>query len=256
MSAFSQSDLAELESHDLIDRLVFHEQSGSTNDLAKSVIPAAGETVLFLSELQTGGRGRGENSWSVSEGSLTFSLLVDTRAFDIPMSKRPLLPLASGVAVRDAIFHILPDEATEVKWPNDVMLNGRKLAGILVEPHECCEHHVIIGVGMNVGNVIDDADLRSVAISLADFDVKVSRTSVLMGVLIELAGRLSQVRGERGALIDALNACSYLQGKEIRINAAGHVSRGRCRRIDRDGALILDNDGSEHRYLAGSVELA
>jgi BirA family biotin operon repressor/biotin-[acetyl-CoA-carboxylase] ligase len=258
MSAFSQSELADIESHALVDHLVFHERSGSTNDLAASATPEDGESILFLSALQTNGRGRGENRWNASEGSLTCSLLLDTRVADISMAKRPLLPLAAGLAIRDVAADLLSDKLVQVKWPNDVMVNSRKLAGILVEAHGVSVHHVTIGMGINVANAIGttDAELRGIATSLTELGVRVSRASVLVEILSSLRRRLSQISRNDDALISVLNRCSYLQGKEIQIDAAGRVSTGRCVRIDPDGALVLESAVGESRHLAGSVELA
>ena len=164
-----------------------HASMASTNDRA---IAAAAESavrlpLLILADAQTAGRGRGSNRWWTGHGSLAFSLLlgpvgsdqrVSTSAgppdsgigepalarselvppYDLQAQRpTPLIALAAGVAVVDALTPLVPGREIGIHWPNDVMQDGRKLAGILIEVLPCGKQ--VIGIGINTNNSAAEA---------------------------------------------------------------------------------------------------
>ena len=124
------------------------ERTGSTNaDLLARA--AAGEDIagaVFIAEQQTAGRGRNGRSWSSPRAQITLSVGVD--AGGVPPDAWGWVPLATGVAVVDAVAAVTGVEAG-LKWPNDVLANGRKLAGILAEV-AAAQPAIVVGIGLNV----------------------------------------------------------------------------------------------------------
>jgi BirA family transcriptional regulator, biotin operon repressor / biotin---[acetyl-CoA-carboxylase] ligase len=132
-------DPARIRNETFVQSLTWLEEVGSTNThLLESI--SGGESrpvpplpLLLGADRQTRGRGRGRNAWWAAEGALTFSLLLQPERYGIPISRWPLLSLATGLAIRDALDSHLPGISLQVKWPNDVYADGRKLCGILIE---------------------------------------------------------------------------------------------------------------------------
>src|SRR5258708_37463426 len=127
--------------------------TASTNDDAKRAAKAgAPHGATWVAEAQTEGRGRQGRTWTSSSGeSLLFSVLV---RLDLSPSKVPRVALVAGLAVRDAVARAAPAATVEIKWPNDVLIDGRKVAGILVESVTTASgsgrsHAVVVGIGIN-----------------------------------------------------------------------------------------------------------
>ncbi|MBL4702111.1 MAG: biotin--[acetyl-CoA-carboxylase] ligase [Phycisphaeraceae bacterium] len=172
-------DLQHLVKDGLVAGVTYHDQLPSTNDLALQLGKQMDLPLphLVLTDCQTAGRGRGINPWWWATGALTFSLIVDSAKWQWDETDLPKLPLAVGVAVCDAVQQGLPDATVGLKWPNDVWLNGRKVAGILVERIELAGEdggtlstgRLVIGVGVNVNNRWDQAptEIRGLGTSMA-----------------------------------------------------------------------------------------
>jgi BirA family biotin operon repressor/biotin-[acetyl-CoA-carboxylase] ligase len=212
-------------------------ETPSTNDRARALaIAGAPHGTLVTAGAQTAGRGRQGRRWVAPPGrALLMSLVV--------REPHPLLPLAAAVAVADAA-----GERARIKWPNDVLLGGGKLAGILVEAR-AQEGWAVVGIGINVA--VRPADLpeelrpTAAGLGLEPHDVE----TVLVQVLAALERALSL---ERLALLDAWRARDALRG--LPITWAG--GRGTAAGIDDDGRLIVDLEGGGRLALAsGEVHL-
>jgi BirA family biotin operon repressor/biotin-[acetyl-CoA-carboxylase] ligase len=209
----------------------------STNDRARELAAAgAPHGTLVTAAAQSAGRGRQGRTWSAPPGR---ALLMSLVLRDPPA----LLPLAAAVAVADAAG----PQAT-IKWPNDVLLGGRKLAGILAEGRPQ-EGWAVLGVGLNVAVRPGDlpAELRDAAASLGlepgDVD------AVLARVLAALERTLAL---DPGALLDAWRERDALLGREITWSAG----RGRAAGIDGAGRLVVELPGGGRTTLdAGEVHL-
>lgn len=229
-----------------------HERVSSTNDRLRVLArEGARPFTTVIAEEQTGGRGRSGRSWWSPHGSgLWLSVLLEGEAEGAP----PLTPIVVGVAVARAVAATAPDLSPRIRWPNDVLVGGRKVCGILCEG--VTGGRVIAGVGINVSQAPDDfpADLRGRAGSLeAAAGTSVSRPR-LAGALLEALGDLfrdgppRRLDGGLGSEVEALDA---LRG--VRVEAGVGVS-GRVLGIAPDGALIVeDRQGRRNRILAGSV---
>jgi BirA family transcriptional regulator, biotin operon repressor / biotin---[acetyl-CoA-carboxylase] ligase len=208
---------------------------------------------VVLTSRQTSGRGRGGNSWFSTAGCLTVTFVFPVEEHLEPHQ----LPLIAGLAVRNAAAELTGEAGIQLKWPNDLMFEGKKLAGLLCERVDKVD---LIGLGLNVnvGRKNLPAALRDSATSLSQiaggrFD--------LTGVLVEVAHHLRRTLQSRTSHTFAAFRAEYdqhhaLPGKMITI-VDGQESplRGRCVGIDDAGRLLVKGKRNTHRVLAGHVAL-
>ena len=209
----------------------------STNDRARALAAGgAPHGTLVTAAAQTAGRGRQGRAWSAPPGQALLMSLVLHRP-------RRLLPLAAAVAVAETA-----GPAAAIKWPNDVLVDGRKVAGILAEGRPQ-EGWAVLGVGLNVAVRLDDLppELRDTAATLGLEPTDVE------AVLERLLGALERALDlDDDALLDAWRARDALRGREIAW-AAGH---GRAAGVDGDGRLVVElPDGGRTALEAGEVHL-
>ena len=236
-------------------RLDVVECTGSTNaDLLARA--AAGESLagaVRSAERQPAGRGRSGRVWSSPRAQLTLSVGID--AGDVAPDAWGWLPLAAGVAVVDALAAVAGVEAG-LKWPNDVLANGRKLAGILTEV-AAAQRAIVVGIGLNVtlrDDEVPDADVTS----LLTLDVETpDRASLTRVLLRELARRVEGWHAANGAdagLIADYRARSVTIGSAVRaILPGGREVLGTARSIDEQGRLHIDAAGGPVAVSAGDV---
>jgi BirA family transcriptional regulator, biotin operon repressor / biotin---[acetyl-CoA-carboxylase] ligase len=211
--------------------------AGSTNERARELAAAgAPHGTLVTAAEQTAGRGRQGRTWTAPAGR---ALLCSVIVREPPR----LLPLAAGLAVAEAVG----DEAL-LKWPNDVLVDGLKVAGILVEGRPA-EHWAVVGIGLNVALAETDfpPELRGRAGTLGlQADAIEPRLATLLATLERW------IEAPEGDLLDAVRARDALLGVSVRW-AQGS---GRGAGIDADGRLIVTTADAEVRLDAGEVHLA
>jgi BirA family biotin operon repressor/biotin-[acetyl-CoA-carboxylase] ligase len=223
--------------------------TGSTNAdlLARAADPGSPEGQVLVAEEQTAGRGRLGRSWSSVPGaSLTFSVLLRPAA--VPAARRGWLTLLTGVAVASAVRSVARVDAV-LKWPNDVLAGGRKLAGILAEQAPDGSA-VVIGTGLNVAAAPGDLPVSATglaATSLRAEGATVSREDLLLGMLDEVERWYLAFRAdpdpERSGLLDAYRALCETLGRTVRVELpAGGVVTGVARDIDAEGRLLVIGD--------------
>ncbi|HSD24083.1 MAG TPA: biotin--[acetyl-CoA-carboxylase] ligase [Solirubrobacterales bacterium] len=231
-------------------------RTDSTNERAKdlALAGAPGGLVITAAE-QTAGRGRRGNEWFAPAGScLLYSALLRPFAAD----DAPPLPLAVPVAVCEAAESVAPVRC-QVKWPNDVWIDERKVAGVLVEARPD-EGWAVIGVGVNVAIPQDDfpADLREAAVSLLPTEAEgglppggAAGVRRALTALNESLGRWSSASGDE--VLAAFRARDALAGKRI----SWGDGEGTAAEIDERGHLVVEKDDGERVALgAGEVHLA
>jgi BirA family biotin operon repressor/biotin-[acetyl-CoA-carboxylase] ligase len=227
----------------------------STNVYAKNLArEGAPEGTVVIAETQTQGKGRMGRSWHSSSGkNLTFSVILRPR---ITAHHRGLISLYAGLSVANAVCREADLDA-RCKWPNDVLVDGRKLCGILSEAifDGTAPAAVVLGIGLNVNERDFPSALRTPATSLAmlcgrEFD----RAGLLAGLLLELESSLPLLE-ERNhpSLIGRWSDRSAMLGREIEIDQDGRVTRGIARAIGEDGQLILETREGTHRIIAGDA---
>jgi BirA family biotin operon repressor/biotin-[acetyl-CoA-carboxylase] ligase len=168
-------DADQLRAATFVRHVELHDTLGSTNDRAAEMArdPTIELPVLIVACRQVAGRGRGSNRWWSAEGGLTFSVLLDSAAIGVGTENWPQLSLATAAAMCDAIAADAPPTSLSIKSPNDVLIDGRKICGILIESPAGTAHarnRLIIGVGINVNNSCRTAppEIREQATTLCD----------------------------------------------------------------------------------------
>ena len=227
----------------------------STNDEAKRAAKSgAPHGSVWVAEVQTKGRGRQGRVWvSPPRENLLFSVLL--RVACAP-ARLPPLALVAGLAVRDAVARAAPNAAVKLKWPNDVQVDGRKLAGVLVEATSEGKRvlAVVVGIGINVHTREFPEDLADRATSVALVaDAPPDRGAILADVL-ECLDRDMALAAERGlGLVHArLTAADALVGTRIRVEGVQGIARG----IDLEGQLVVErDDGVLVRVASGEVHV-
>lgn len=209
----------------------------------------------ITAERQTGGRGRRGRAWFSEPGNLYASLLLVDAA---PVERLHALPLAAAVAVHRAIRRVMPPGAPEVsiKWPNDILIDGRKTCGILLEGEGLPDgrYALVIGCGVNVAAMPKEA-LYPVT-SLRQVGVTVSPAELFAHLFVTMAETLSL--WDRGAgmaaIIDQWKAAAKGIGETITVNLPDRSLSGRFVGIDEDGRLLLDTGaGAPQAIAAGDV---
>jgi BirA family biotin operon repressor/biotin-[acetyl-CoA-carboxylase] ligase len=232
----------------------------STNDVAFRLALNGGEEgAVVLAESQTKGKGRMGRQWE-SPAGLNIYLSIILRPRILP-SKTPLITLMAAVACAEAIDEVV-GFIPAIKWPNDLLLEGKKLGGILTEADMEMDriNFVIVGIGINV-NMTRKAfplSIRDTATSLLEAcGREISRTALTQAILRHLEQwytRLGQGRG--GEIRRRWEELSLVRGQEIEITFMGEVVRGTAQEIDEDGALLVQtNNGTIRRVVAGDVAI-
>jgi BirA family biotin operon repressor/biotin-[acetyl-CoA-carboxylase] ligase len=238
-----------------IERLA---ETESTMTRAREI--AAAELPLpavVVADRQLRGRGRGGAAWWQPPGSLTASLVVAGQG---PASggglsaPAPVWSLGCGVAVAESVRELEPGVRTEVRWPNDVEVAGRKLAGILVEVP--VSGRAIFGIGVNTSGAAADAPepLRQRLVTLPDLT---GRTLCRIRLLAAVLPRLLDLLGESGrdpaAVVARYRPLCSLTGRMLTVYQGDLELRGVCRGIAADGGLVLDTDAGRRHVTCGSL---
>jgi len=225
----------------------------STNDRARELaVTGAPHGTVVAAERQTAGRGRQGRTWSAPQGrALTLSVLVRLEPPELEA-----LPLAVAVAVAEACEALAGVECT-IKWPNDVWVDGRKVAGILIEARPT-ERWAVIGIGLNVNTTTDELEeeLRPTATSLHIATGRPQDREAAFDAVVDHLADWMQRLDHPSAVAAAFRARDVLQGRRIAWTAAGARHEGEAGGIEDDGALIVfTDDGRRLRLDAGEVHL-
>jgi BirA family biotin operon repressor/biotin-[acetyl-CoA-carboxylase] ligase len=241
---------------------------GSTNDLAARLAAGGGpEGTTVAAEAQTSGRGRLGRTWFSPQGAgLYVSVIVRPDAGarpggEAPMPAAPALPavltLAAGVALAEAVRETTGLLA-EIKWPNDLVVGRRKLAGILAEASAQGSEleYVILGFGINVRPVVYPPEVAQRATSIeAELGRPVDRGLLLAKALENLAACREAVRGGdvAGVLARWRRLSPGAVGARVEWRTPAGPVTGRTAGLDEDGALLVERDGRIERVVAGEV---
>ncbi len=218
----------------------------------------AGALTLVVADQQTAGRGRAGHAWfSPPGGNGYLSLLAYPAAAPRDLSK---LTMLGALAVRDAVIDCHPGLAGRVtlKWFNDVLLDGKKLAGVLLESAitDGAVDFAVLGVGLNINADFDLApdDVRSRAISLRQaLGAEADREAVLHAVADALERRYAQFLCSPGHIAAEYAALVETLGKTVRIRQDDAWIEGRALRVEHDGALVVKTAAGERRIVAGEI---
>ena len=208
------------------------EETESTNLLARSGRPGN----VFTTDYQTAGRGRLDHRWLAERGqNLMMSAVIDVAGLEAEHAAT--LPLAVGLAVVEALRDMVP--SFKLKWPNDVLADGRKLAGILCERHG---DNAIVGIGVNVRQREFPCEIADKATSLSLLGCDASVAEVRDAVLGSLSQVLSAWRSGFAAIYPRIVSIDYLAGRQVAVHQlddAAPSASGICGGIQPDGSLLV-----------------
>ncbi|AGA30015.1 biotin--[acetyl-CoA-carboxylase] ligase [Singulisphaera acidiphila] len=242
---------------------MYKEVVESTNDLARQVVVnGLGDCpVLVSAERQTRGRGRGNHTWWSDQGSLTFTIGIDPAAHGLRTEHEPRVALATAVAVIDALAQWIPRETIRLRWPNDIEVEGLKIAGILPErvesPHGV---RLLIGIGINVSTRLHDApaEIRRMATSLTQhtsdpFSDTADRERLLARVIAHFETSISRLAEDDLGLAVRWDQLDALRDRPVRLDLGPQILQGIGRGIDASGALRLGTDQGIMLLYGGQV---
>lgn len=227
------------------------EEVDSTNDVAwGSARQGNTDGLVILAESQRRGRGRQGKSWVTRPGS---AILMSVVLMDESLCLNPgALTIAAGLAVAEGI-----DQATglhtKLKWPNDVMLEGKKLAGVLVERRSYNDAFVmVLGIGVNVFDAPDNSSVDSPATSLAQWvsPETINRNNVIRQILCRLDHWIIQIMTSNVEMLHAtwVPRCDMI-GHRVKLKSGEKIHTGRVLDVEPLGGLLLVNDLGAHELI-------
>jgi biotin-[acetyl-CoA-carboxylase] ligase BirA-like protein len=238
-------------------RGVYFREVTSTNDIGKGLAAdGASEGMIISSETQMEGRGRRGREWASPEGGLWFSVILRPK---VQAGHAAKLSLLASVAVAKAIRRLYGLK-TNVKWPNDVLLDGKKVCGILTESEIRGQRidFAVLGIGVNADFEVEalPVHLRSPATTLRhQLKGEVQREALLSELLkeIEFHYHLFEKQKFEVILEDWRSLASFL-GSDIRVQTDGEIVHGLAVDINNDGALVIRlKDGTTHSITSGDI---
>jgi BirA family biotin operon repressor/biotin-[acetyl-CoA-carboxylase] ligase len=230
---------------------------GSTNTTAMAAAAeGAPEGSIFLAEEQTAGRGRGANTWQSPRSTGIYCSVI----LRPPVPPSDLLPLslATGLAVQTAIQQIDERIRVDLKWPNDLLVDGKKICGILSEMNAEATRvrHIVVGIGINVNQSNFPKELSATSLRLAT-GTEWSRVELLAALLKSLDREYRQLIADRDARESILQRftehSSWVHGKKIRIEENGAAFEGTTDGLDTRGFLLVQTAHGMRTVLSGTV---
>lgn len=248
--------LARLKTRVLGRSFILLDTVDSTQNFLKGLAEkGAAEGTLVVALEQRSGKGRASRYWSSPPGGLWFSLLLRP---SLPMHQVSVLTLMFGVAVARTLM--LQGIPASLKWPNDVLVRGRKICGILLEASSDPERveYVIAGVGLNVN--FSTADLpegvRGSAVSTLDIlGRRLDRAELLSTVLMHAEAMYESLPSSISRILEDWRLFSCTLGNPVTISSYGRTIEGRAFDIAQDGALLVETAGGVERVYSGDVTI-
>jgi len=232
----------------LEERIHYFQEIDSTMDAARELArKGAEEGTIVIAEVQTHGRGRLRREWLSPEGGIYLTVILRPRISPVYASRMNLM---ASVSVATTIRNVLGLNA-ELKWPNDVLIKGRKVCGILAEMNAEMDavNFINVGIGINVNTPIPQFEDTATSLKNA-LGRKTSRKELLTVLLGEI--EQWQPRLMKDDLLEEWRKLSATLNRGVRIVAPGDAIVGRAINIDTTGALIVkQNNGSLRKAMAG-----
>jgi BirA family biotin operon repressor/biotin-[acetyl-CoA-carboxylase] ligase len=235
-------------------RVVVYPQLASTMEIAKiAASNGVSEGTVIVAEEQTSGKGRMDRFWISPKGCVTLSIIL------YPDIKHlPSLVMVASVAIIHAIKKVTGLKAS-IKWPNDILINGKKVAGILIEGtiQNINVGYAVIGIGLNVDfNIKDYPEIVDIATTLSDEKGKyISRLEMIRTILVEFE-KLYLTARDKDAVYREWRDNMVTIGKKVSAKSGDIVYEGIVDTVSEDGSLILTTtDGRTVNFTAGDVTL-
>lgn len=242
-----------------IGREIVHlEETASTNTYAMDLAhKGAADGTVVIAEAQSGGKGRLGRTWESPRGNLYLSVILRP---GVPVHKAPLITLMGAVAVAAAVREHLGTPAG-IKWPNDILVNGKKVAGLLTEMSAEPDRirHIVLGIGVNVNMDVRELapEVRRTATTLAAATgARVDRTAFAKALLARLDTWYQRFLKNEAAVLEAWKELNVTLGSRVAVRGAGTALEGLAHGVDAEGRLILKlADGTLRQVTAGDVTI-
>lgn len=259
-SLFPWEITSELKTKFIGQKAYYFDTIDSTQDQAlKMANESENNGTVIIAETQTGGKGRSGRKWISPKGGISFSIILHPK-FDISVTT--LFPIASSLALSKAIentFKITP----ELKWPNDLTINGSKISGILVDAalESNKIESLILGVGINF-----NVDVKAIkkrlketpnfygVSSLSEYNKKIKPIQLVQNFFVELE-KIHELLNKKQTknIISEWTKRSSTIGKNVEVNTSDGKIKGKAVKIDEDGALIISNKNKTDKVIAGDI---
>ncbi len=215
------------------------------------------EGTVVVADEQTAGRGRFGRSWvAEAQSNLLFSLLL--RPYFLERDEIFILTFAAAVSIAEAI-ETVADVQPELKWPNDLLIEGKKVCGILLESSfdSTDLSHVVLGIGLNVNQQRFPGSLSNEAVSLSILTgKKFERDEILFAFLTQFSSVYESLqRREFYSVMKRWRERSNMFGKQIAISLAGDKFEGVCEEVADDGALVVRTGKGLEKFTAGEITI-
>jgi len=235
-------------------KILFFEEVDSTNNKAKQIALEEKEGTVVISEMQTSGRGRRGREWHSPKGGIYVSFILKP---NMSPEKAPQITLVSSLALVEALNSMFQKLNAKIKWPNDVLISGKKISGILTELSSDMEkiNYIVVGVGVNISTGINNLPENATSLKLEmnqDISVKLFLKSFL-----EHYDSIYQeyLNGSIDQIIKRWKNNSDTLGKKVKIIGINETYEGLAKDIDENGALILQTKEKEIKVYSGDVSL-
>lgn len=238
--------------------VIYLKETDSTNEYAKRVAGDVSHGTLVVADCQSSGKGRLGRKWSSPHETAIFMTLI---LKDIPEpEKASMVTIVAAMSVSDALKESV--SGAFIKWPNDIVINGRKVCGILTETKSSGRksQYVIVGIGINVNNEKFPEDIDGVATSLyRETNMKHDRAEIICRVMkyFEKYYNVFLECGDLKALVDDYNKSLANRDNLVEITAKEGTYRAECSGIDQWGRLIVKrkDTGSTEKIMSGEVSV-
>jgi len=248
---------AELGDHPIGRNIIHYFRTDSTNAVAlKLAVDGAEHGTVVVAEEQTAGRGRLGRTWFSEKATGIYTSIILRPP--LAPAAAPVLTLMAGLAAQKAVSSVT-GLAVDIRWPNDLLVNGKKVCGILTEMSAEVDrlHAVVLGIGINVNHSLMPADLENIATSLRmEAHRAVSRVQILVALLREIERHYQMLlKSGNKAITERWEAAStFAHGKRVRVVTAAGEVMATTTGVDASGALKIQyDDGRQEFLMAGEV---
>lgn len=250
--------LQKMDTEKLGQNVIYLDETDSTNEYVKKIAPDSPEGTLVVADCQKSGKGRLGRNWSSPHGEAVFmSFLLKEHL--IP-ENASMITIVAAIAVQKALSSLAAD--VKIKWPNDIVLNGRKVCGILTEMKSSGleSQYVVVGIGINVNNQSFPENIARTAASLyTETRKKYDRSDIICNVMKEFEKyyHLFVEKNDLSGLMSEYNQCLVNRENEVEIIGKSETYRGKSLGIDSYGRLLVQrcDTGMTESIVSGEVSV-
>ncbi len=250
---YSENIMSGLETRLIGRSVIYYDEVDSTNNAAKRIAKESDDGTVVISRIQKSGRGRLGRPWISPEGGIWLSIIIKPK---ISLEHASRLTILAGIAVTKTMRNM--DVDAVIKWPNDVLINKKKVCGILTELNAEIEQidYVIVGIGINANNEIDDftEDLRKNSTTLKqETGNPVNQVKLVQNILTEFEQQYIRFNTQPfSSILDEWIELSDTLGKHVTIMTPTRMISGKAIAITENGSLIVRKaDGISEEVIGG-----